>query len=112
MVENGTASGLAYEAGRALIPGGLTTSVFGVAGGLWGAELFKTNGKTSCPEVSYETSTSMFPQPSSCKVTLDMPVIGEVYSAQQAGMIMGVVIAVVVGLIALGFVWKSKRAHI
>lgn len=112
MTEDNTASSWAIEAGKALIPGGLSGSIFGIVGGFGGAELFESNSTYSCSGAQNYLHSEPMPLlqgASSCTKTLDIPFVGQVYSAEQAGTIVGFVIALVVGIIATGFVLTSNR---
>ncbi|MFE9598955.1 hypothetical protein [Streptomyces hokutonensis] len=106
-----TASAFAQEAGKALLPGGISTSIFGVVGGLLGAHWFDESYTYSCYNVISGESEIVagyrnpnFSNYTGCRKVLDMPLVGPIFDPVQAGLILGTFIAFTVGVVALAYI--------
>lgn len=93
---------------------GLGGSIFAVVGGFIGADRFERATTYWCFEhgvihAPVGQSATIWGAPPGCKKALMMPVVGPVYSAEAAGLIIGAVIAVVALLLALAVMFANRK---
>lgn len=94
-----TASAWSGEAFKAIVTGGVTTSIFGVAGGFIGFAWFEdeTGSNVCIPSLGCEPP--------------ELPLVGPVTSPMQAAFWFGLLLAVLVLVVCGGFVaYKSHQA--
>ncbi|MGW1713248.1 hypothetical protein [Streptomyces sp. NPDC002156] len=122
MTDNDTASGFMGAAARALLPGAIGTSIFGVVGYFLASGPLTENAVARCsmerpsrPSLftqklgGFDTFTAVMHERPDCAALLKIPGLGAIHDVKAAGGIVGVGIALGVLVIAAGYkIFKSR----
>ncbi|MFD9545422.1 hypothetical protein [Streptomyces sp. NPDC060022] len=110
-----TAQAWAGESIKAIATG-VGGSVFAIVGGFFGADLFDNSNTYWCFEegVMYAPAgqqANILDAPLGCKKAVMLPVVGPVFSAEQAGLLIGGAIALAVLVLAGTVMFYQRKKH-